>query len=540
MATVDFSRENLTSLIKDGISDDLYKLLWARDELNYGPHINIPDTIIYKYGQPVTWYFTSVNGRIKRKNKQNLLSAKIEEAFNKHILGYDVVAYFITMASEHERSVNDSSTPTIIEYFDRVGLNNFLYNHKKGVNGILQRFIEPKSTHNELIRAIWSPKLCLLERAENIHQLHDQRYGLYERCVVYEGPDYYFTSAPLRGPVLSGQLQKLCESIVHHISEVTYGQKLITRMVLSFKVDSRDKIWLLYSTSIRSDDMLEHKHSTTERHLLNIDSVVSLPNTVTLNPKKTYNPITAKMRVNCLSCNQETLDELRYAITYKTIIKHHDHVLHLLRSTTGTTAASLNMTGMTNQSSKGAIMIPWPPDQEIITAAGGVGFGCLNQDDDDKHSKEKGKTHHHHVKYKHIKDLTVPPMVAIMHPKLNNETYTRCKTDPLFQNKTVHVCEACYLVYAEFNSMLLRMGENLKKLLTPDVNLATTMRSSASFERPSSADWRAIGSAFSQSRSLHTSDDIRQSALSRQAKRNLDDAKSRAIGLRSSSSAVHV
>lgn len=530
MATVDFSRENLSTLVKDGISDELYKLLWAKDELNFGPSVNMPDTIIYKYGQPVTWYFTSVNGRIKKKNKQNLLSAKIEEVFNKHVLGYDVIAYFITMTSEHERSANDSS-PTVIEYFDRAALNNFLYNHKKGVNGILQRFIEPKSTHNEMIRAIWSPKLCLFERAENIHQLHDHRYGLYERCVVYEGPDYYFTSAPLRGPVLSGQLQKLSEAIIHHISEVTYGQKQVTRIVLNFKVDSRDKIWLLYSTSIRCDDMLDFhpKHEYVERNLLNIDSVVSLPETVTLNPQKTYNKIVPKVRVACLSCNTETLDELRYPVTYKSVIKHYDHVVYLLRSTAGTTAAVLSNTGSistagTSSMVKGMV-VPWPPDADLIAAAGGVGFGCLAQDDD----KDKDKSRHHHVKYKSVKDVAVPPMIAALHPKLNAETYLRCKTDPLFQNKTLHVCESCYLVYAEFSTMMLRMGGSLTKLLGSGESTAPpTAHTSTTFERPSSADWRAISTAMSQSRVDE------QASLSRAALQHQEDAKARAIGLRSS------
>ena len=67
------------SLHGDGINDELYFLLWAKDDLNYGPQINIPDTIVYKFGQPVAWYFTSVDGRIKRKNKHNLVNLKIEQ-----------------------------------------------------------------------------------------------------------------------------------------------------------------------------------------------------------------------------------------------------------------------------------------------------------------------------------------------------------------------------------------------------------------------------------------------------------------------------
>jgi hypothetical protein len=485
MTTHDISTEKLHSLSKDGVSEDLFKLLWAKDELNFGPSINVPDTIVYKYGSPVSWYFTASNGKIKKKLKQNLVSAKIEEAFNKHVLGYDVLGIFISMPGESDAPQN---SPNVIEYLDRDALNNFLYNRKKEVNGILQRFIEPKSTHNEIVRAIWSPKVCLLERSENIHQLHDHRYGLYERCVIYEGPEYYTTSAPLRGPVLSGQIQKLCESVVSHISEVTFGQKQVSRIVLNFKVDSRDKIWLLYSTSIRCIDMLEYTNpaeasATLQRQLVNIDSVVSLSNTVHLNPSKTYEKIVPKKRIRCLSCARDTLEDMRHAVTYKAIIKHYEHILHLLSdsSPSGTDVPRNDR------------QISWPPDAQIVEAAGGVGFGCLYITDvGDVMTPAQVM---HYTKQRHVRDLRIPPVLHNIHYKLSLKSFERCKNDPLFLYKTVQVCEPCYLVYAEFSTMLLRMGQDLTKLLTPDPAAAALLDRSSTLERPSSADWRAISTA---------------------------------------------
>ena len=481
MASLKVTDGNLSSLEKDGISDELFQLLWSKDELNYGPSINIPDTILYKFGQPTAWYFTSVNGRVKKKNKHNLISAKIEEVFNKHVLGYDVLAMFISMPGEDQTTASDHQTT--IEYLDRDALNKFLYSRKKEINGILQRFIEPKSVRNEVVRAIWSPKVCLLERAENIHQLHDHRYGLYERCVIYEGPEYYFTSAPLRGPVLSGQLQKLCESVVAHISEVTFGQKQVSRIVLNFKVDSRDKVWLLYSTSIRCIDMLEYTSPANaamanQRHLVNIDSVVSLSNTVHLNPQKSYEKIVPKKRIRCLSCARETLEDMRHPITYKGVIKHYEHVLHLLtdaagadgsgspgstlrKRNTGANGGAESLAG----TSSGEPMINWPPDAQIVEAAGGVGFGCLYITDTGElltHTQIE-----HHSKPRKVKDLQIPPIIHNIHYKLSLKSYHKCKHDPLFLYKTVHVCEACYLVYAEFTTMLLQLGQDLTKLLTP-------------------------------------------------------------------------
>ena len=56
----------------DGVIDNLFYYLWMKDELDQGPKINIPDTIIYKYRQPAYWYFTAKNGQVKRKSKYNI------------------------------------------------------------------------------------------------------------------------------------------------------------------------------------------------------------------------------------------------------------------------------------------------------------------------------------------------------------------------------------------------------------------------------------------------------------------------------------
>lgn len=32
--------------------------LWSKDELGQGPSIWVPDTVVYKFGQPTAWFFT--------------------------------------------------------------------------------------------------------------------------------------------------------------------------------------------------------------------------------------------------------------------------------------------------------------------------------------------------------------------------------------------------------------------------------------------------------------------------------------------------
>lgn len=87
------------SLEGDGVSEQLYEFIWCKDEMSFRPTVNIPDTVVYKFGQPVSWYFTGVDGKVKKKFKTNIINTKIEEAFVKASVGADVVAYYISWTS---------------------------------------------------------------------------------------------------------------------------------------------------------------------------------------------------------------------------------------------------------------------------------------------------------------------------------------------------------------------------------------------------------------------------------------------------------
>jgi hypothetical protein len=476
----------------DGISEQLFELLWSKDALNFSPQVSVPDTVIFRFGQPVFWYFTATNGRIKRKNRQNLMNSKIEDAFNKHVLGYDVIATFVSMPVENKKGEEEpiDKVPRI-EYLDKDGLSNLLYRRQKENHGVLQRFIEPKSTHNELIRAIWSPKICLIERTRNINQLQDTRFGIYERCVTQEGPDYFVETAPLRGPVLAGQIQTLCEDIVSHVSEVTYSQKSISRMVLTLKLDARDKMWLVYSTSIRLYDNVSA--STDTKNLLNIDSVVALPQSIHLNPHRSFIKTVARASVNCISCGKETLEDQRQAVQYKYVVKHYEY-----------------FTQMIAEDAVGDPILMWPPEKaarRLIEACGGVGFGCLDLVSSDdtllRSSKLNLRTFHGN------ENLRIPLLLRYLHPRLSASSYLGCKNDPLFLYKSTDLCENCYLAYAQFATLVLRNGSDVPKLSRPDPADSTSRPVPG---RPTSADWKAMSEAAHRSR-VGATDDNRNSSM---------------------------
>ena len=535
-------------LQSDGISEEFFNLLWSKDELNFGPIINIPDTVVFKLGVPTSWYFTSLDGRVKRKKRVNLINSVIEQSFTSHALGYDILATFISFPIEVDQLRRFST----IEYFDIQTLGHFLQRQNEGRSGILQRFIEPNGTKNDIIRAIWSPKICLLQRTENIYHLHDQRYGLYERCVTDEGPEHFSTSTSLRGAALTNQIQNVCETIVTHISEVTYGRTQVSRLVINLKVDSRDKLWLLHTTSIschcdvlgsneESIGRMTKKSFIGRKVLMNVDSVFSLPDVVNLNPVKSYEDIRtrkSKSRVRCLSCTEETLDHTRHPVSYKSIVKHYEHVLHLLEENYAFTLKTSTRSALAV--SKRSHVIRWPPDSEIVTAAGGVGFGCIDLINDGSSSSSSNSSSSCYSPtislidlHDKEKNISVPPILRYIHPKLGAASFERCRRDPLFLFKTVPVCESCFLVYAEFTTMLLRTGQNGTNIMKSDLSARKATDRPAVMSRPSSADWRAISVHRSSSELVDRSHSGYSSVIFNPSENHLI-AKSSAIGLRSS------
>ena len=97
----------------DGIIENLYHYLWSKDEFDRSAsHVRIPDTVVYRYRQPMYWYFTSkLDGTLKRKNKSNMSNAKIEKGFlSGRRSPSGIVAYYICK--------DDSGKRATIEFFD--------------------------------------------------------------------------------------------------------------------------------------------------------------------------------------------------------------------------------------------------------------------------------------------------------------------------------------------------------------------------------------------------------------------------------------
>ncbi|CAG9321831.1 unnamed protein product [Blepharisma stoltei] len=252
----------------DGLNDMLFHLLWTKDAVfDSIPKIMIPQTVIYKYYQPRFWYFTSQDGTIKRKSKEKLTKEHIQREFLKKISQSGIVAVFFYI-SKDER---------IIEYLTENTFNEFLYQRKIEYDGLLQKFVDPYGPKNFALTAIWTPSFCMFEKKENKLELYNQSYDLYERATTFEGKEYYVDAIPLRGSDMPRKLQEHCDSIVTHISAVTFEKMKIAGMVLHFRIDQNLRLCLLCATSLRF-------FNDSHKNPINLSSEMNIP--AILNPKK--------------------------------------------------------------------------------------------------------------------------------------------------------------------------------------------------------------------------------------------------------------
>jgi hypothetical protein len=341
--------------------------------------------------------------------------------------------------------------------------DDFLQSDRKNKSGILQRFIAPHGgSHNSHIRAIWTPKLCILDRRRTKQNLNDTRFGLYERCITFEGPDNFSVSLPLQGTVLAKRVEGICREIVRHVAGVLTETARsgssrrvmssirsqngtdnivfnVARIIVDFKVDGNGRIWILWSNSIRLQCLsaenrmrLSELHAMNEIEPLNMDMMVRLPSTSKLTHTPNHN---ANLKLEnkpsctiCPSCNKHDVNQNFQPVSYKTIIQHFEKTLEMLRKTDGSYTSSA-----------------WPPHDRFIKAVGSVGFGSLHQ--------QIARERETHPSLKDSKEtLAIPPIIRELHPKLQVNGYNTYRQDPLFLLKTADLCESCFLSFAQMAS----------------------------------------------------------------------------------------
>lgn len=240
----------------DGLVTGFYNFLYKRNTKTMKPckDVFIPDTIVFDHNFPRGWYTSDLKAKeISKKQGKELDATSIAAGFSKASTPgiLTVASYMCSYEVENEHG--ETEVCTQVEFFNEQSLKEFVARKTKR-EGILQRFMAPKGHRNSVIQAVWSPRVCIVQRRTNVGSILDKvqaEKDPYPIAVTYEGPSHYSEEGSCAGHTTI-EIKNICSNIVSHFYSTEH--KYITRMVLYFKVDEKDQVWLLWCGSLRVSD----------------------------------------------------------------------------------------------------------------------------------------------------------------------------------------------------------------------------------------------------------------------------------------------
>jgi len=393
----------------------LFFHLWKKNPETMLPCLNLylAETIIFRWAQPYFWYSTAKDGMIVRRTKEKILLQNIEDSYTMNVPKCDVIATTLTSS---EDPILKAQEKIEFEYIQKNEFHDYLFQKEKSHNVIIQKFIEPKNGQNALIKVAWTPQFCLFFRKTNIHEINNSKVPLVNRLATFEGGEHLSNSDSISSPILASELEQTCLNIVKHVHSVTSGNVQISKMVLYFKLDDKNRLWLLFCTGLKLREKMQlpgQGLSSTgfkkknERPLSPIMTVALKRDKEVQKPKIPLQYL-LEDQINqvddtcCLRCNKE---DLLYDLKLKLILEHEEKILRGVRP-------------------KDIEYTEEPDHDESAPFFGGL------------LAPTTGKKN-------------IPHIMKKLYPNLTEERYLKLKKNISLMNMAVKLCESCYLIITE-------------------------------------------------------------------------------------------
>ncbi|EKX39143.1 hypothetical protein GUITHDRAFT_165043 [Guillardia theta CCMP2712] len=214
------------------------------------PEVRIPDTVIFRGGFPVQWYFHSkVDGRLLRKRVESITAPSILEVFlDGGQEESSIVAQFIGMHKKNNKVINN------IVYFDSKSLQKFLLGESYAIDGFLQRFVDVEQEmfdfphHNVTIYSTWSQYACKAEHRVSKVRMDSGKHRMTEKLDI--SPTKVDVEPISSSTRLHKKIARLCHVIADHIRATSNDSTEVTNMTCYFKIGARKRLWLLWVSSI--------------------------------------------------------------------------------------------------------------------------------------------------------------------------------------------------------------------------------------------------------------------------------------------------
>ncbi|KAL4466386.1 hypothetical protein ABPG73_019004 [Tetrahymena malaccensis] len=341
----------------------------------------------------------------------------------------------------------------MIKYLTVEQLHKFLFEDLNDLNLdgslILQKFITPYGEHNNNVQALWSPSTCVFNKRVNNKKLNDTQYDPYERAVTFDGPEILSKAVCLKGKQISGEIRKLCESIVKRTSHVTYERTMINRMTLYFKADKDNRLYFQYCTSLRLKDeiknIVKRRETNPEKYMFNntplvIESNFQKPQ----NTKNTYSisnsrPMRMENDLACLSCDMNYQFQDMMEIPFSFLLRFENfskdqNIMkpHYLEDGMMAFVENQQQISQNRNNKKNQVEVQLTNQQMME---------FMNSDN--KFNFDQTKL------YVGANQAPPHPLLAKIYPKMSKENYVQYKEKGYFDNLYIKMCHNCYYYYTQ-------------------------------------------------------------------------------------------
>ena len=112
----------------------------------------------------------------------------------------------------------------------------------------------------DLIKVSWSRKFITAVHKINKKRFDDHRVFLANRISTFEGDHYLVEVNSVVSKIAKRNIEKVCNSIIEHVTDVSGGNIQITWMTLYFKVVTSGELWLQFCSRVKVRDYVSFQN----------------------------------------------------------------------------------------------------------------------------------------------------------------------------------------------------------------------------------------------------------------------------------------
>lgn len=249
--------------------------------------VRIPHTVYVEHGVPRFWFRNAPDGVVvkliggkdfSRKELERVLVDEPLPGCRSAASSAEIVAVLYSLPPlSYEEHVSDSAAPhtkkqrhvTRTRYLTRDGVRQFfdgsLSKHNVSPSAtiaadvfrrcMLQQFEPPQGWYNTMIRAVWSPKVCMVDAVRSATSMKDTWKSLSDIGATFEASASSSVKIELPECVVDGiknTSRFVAEClVVGATDDANLTTACVRGMLLYFKVNCRRELVLLYSGSLR-------------------------------------------------------------------------------------------------------------------------------------------------------------------------------------------------------------------------------------------------------------------------------------------------